>query len=78
MAGFNGEKLKDIAEFAAGKSILDSQNLSNTYLAPLTVVSHVVEIARIANDKRRDDPLLGFQAAQVFCIRFMSLPFLLL
>lgn len=63
------DKLTDLTDFAAGKSIPDSQNLSNTHLAPLAVVSHVVDFVRNVDG---NDSLLGFQAVQGFCIGFLS------
>jgi hypothetical protein len=67
-----GEKLKELKDFAAGRSIPDPQNLSNTHLVPLTVVSHVVDFVRIADGLGKNDGWLGFQAAQGFCIGFLS------
>lgn len=63
------EKLKELKDFAAGRSIPDAQNLSNTHLAPLTVVSQVVDFVSITDGRNR---LLEFQAVQGFCIGFLS------
>lgn len=62
------EKLRELKDFAAGRSIPDPQNLSNTHLAPLTVLSHVVDFVRINGN----NSLLELQAAQGFCIGFLS------
>ncbi|RMZ75270.1 hypothetical protein DV737_g5363, partial [Chaetothyriales sp. CBS 132003] len=71
VSDFHGEEmLKELRDFALGKSIPDPQNLSNTHLAPLTVVSHVVDFVRIADDLGKNNSLLEFQAAQGFCIGF--------
>lgn len=73
VSGFGGEvKLKELEDFATGKSIPDPQKLSNTHLAPLTVVSQVVDFVRIAGGPGRNDSLLEFQAAQGFCTGFLS------
>ena len=68
------EKLKELEDFAAGRSIPDPQNLSNTHLAPLTVVSQVVDFVRAASGPGLDKKsgLLEFQAAQGFCVGFLS------
>ena len=66
------EKLTGLKDFAAGKSIPDSQNLGNTLSAPLTVVSHLVNFVRIANGSGKSDVLFEFKAVQGFCIGFLS------
>lgn len=73
VAGFPGdEKLKEIEGFAGGGVIPDPQSLSNTHLAPLTVVSHVVDLLRISSCEDNKDNLPEFNAAQGFCIGFLS------
>ncbi|KAI1389672.1 uncharacterized protein F4822DRAFT_428014 [Hypoxylon trugodes] len=63
------EKLKELENFATGGTIPDPQNLGNTQLAPLTIVSQVVDYVRLAGDR---DDLIDFKAAQGFCIGFLS------
>ncbi|RMD44083.1 hypothetical protein DV735_g971, partial [Chaetothyriales sp. CBS 134920] len=73
MYGLYGEeKIKDLQDFALGKTIPDPQNLTNTHLAPLTVLSQVVDLVRLADGLDKDNVLLRFQAAQGFCIGFLS------
>ena len=64
VAGFPGDE--------KGLVIPDPQNLSNTHLAPLTVVSHVVDLLRISSCEDNKDNLPEFKAAQGFCIDFLS------
>ncbi|RMZ84871.1 hypothetical protein DV738_g250, partial [Chaetothyriales sp. CBS 135597] len=66
------ERLRDIRDFALGKTIPDPQNLTNTHLAPLTVVSQVVDLVHLANGLDKSSILQAFQAAQGFCIGFLS------
>ncbi|KAI1407361.1 ketoacyl-synt-domain-containing protein [Hypoxylon sp. FL1857] len=71
--GFHGaEKLKALQDFAAGGKTLDPENLSNTHLAPLTVVSHIVDFIRSTENPGTKDSLARFNAAQGFCIGFLS------
>jgi hypothetical protein len=63
---FNGEdKLRKLEDFAAGKEIPDPTNLSNTILAPLTVLFQVVDFTT-------NHCLSEFQATQGFCLGFLS------
>jgi hypothetical protein len=57
-------QLEALAGFARGECVLDPQTLTNVQLAPLTVVSQVVEWLRIAPS---DDVIV-----QGFCIGFLS------
>ena len=58
--------------FAAGDRIPDSQNLSQTILAPLTVLSQIVNlVGRNENNKENDD-WFKYQSASGFCIGFLS------
>ena len=79
-ASFEG--LRQLSEFAAGKAPLDSTKLENVHFAPLTVVSHVVELVRRAKtesgaQQSASSPSLDlyipdFQAVQGFCIGFLG------
>ncbi|MCJ1386383.1 hypothetical protein MMC17_009509, partial [Xylographa soralifera] len=75
---FGQERLQQISAFATGKAIPDPQNLCNIQLATLTVISHVVDIVRMTNKidagPNTSQVLLlpDFQAAQGFCIGFLS------
>ncbi|KUI58292.1 Conidial yellow pigment biosynthesis polyketide synthase [Cytospora mali] len=67
--GFSGpDQLRGLQQFAEGTLPLNPQKLSNTQLAPLSVISQTLEFIR--NVPKRD--LMGFQAAQGFCIGFLS------
>ena len=71
-SGVGGEeKLKELEEFAAGRTIPDPQKLSNIHLAPLTVVSHIAEFIQLRNPASSDS-MWGFRTAQGFCIGFLS------
>ncbi|CZT49204.1 related to polyketide synthase [Rhynchosporium secalis] len=71
--GFGGgEKLKELEDFAAGRSIPDPQKLTNIQLAPLTVISQIAEFIQLSNDPDSSKSLSGFVAAQGFCIGFLS------
>ncbi|KAI9653646.1 MAG: hypothetical protein M1821_006993 [Bathelium mastoideum] len=73
ISSFDGEsRLRELRDFASGKSIPDPKTLSNSGLALLTVVTHVVDFVRIAHSQDEDKKLLDFQAAQGFGIGFLS------
>ncbi|OTA83740.1 hypothetical protein M434DRAFT_83728 [Hypoxylon sp. CO27-5] len=71
---FSGvKKLRELHDFATGGSkALDSQNLTNTHLAPLTVVSHIVKFIRSVDNPGTKESLARFNATQGFCIGFLS------
>ncbi|KAI0896146.1 ketoacyl-synt-domain-containing protein [Annulohypoxylon nitens] len=70
---FHGaDSLKSLHDFATGEKLLDPQTLTNTHLAPLTVVSHVVDFIRSVDNPYTKESLLSFEAAQGFCIGFLS------
>ena len=72
-SGFQGgARLRALAEFATGKSIPDPKLLNNTILAPLTVVSQVVDFVQNSLGQDQNSSLLDSQAAQGFCIGFLS------
>ncbi|KUI73927.1 Conidial yellow pigment biosynthesis polyketide synthase [Cytospora mali] len=67
--GFSGpDQLRGLQQFAEGTLNLNPQKLSNTQLAPLSIISQTLEFIR--NAPKHD--LMGFQAAQGFCIGFLS------
>jgi hypothetical protein len=66
------EKLKELEEFAAGRTIPDPQKLSNIQLAPLTVVYHITEFIQLSDDPDSSESFLSFRAVQGFCIGFLS------
>lgn len=66
------EKLKELHDFATGGATFDTHNLTNTHLAPLTVVSHIVDFIRSVNNSNTKESLARFNAAQGFCIGFLS------
>lgn len=71
--GFSGaEKLRELEEFATGAKELDPQNLISTHLSPLTVVSQVINLIQLADASGTKDSILGFAAAQGFCLGFLS------
>ena len=66
--GFSGlDEFKALQGFATGARQLDPQSLTNTQLAPLTVLSHVLDFIQTEKHK-----LSSFQASQGFCIGFLS------
>ncbi|OTA53099.1 ketoacyl-synt-domain-containing protein [Hypoxylon sp. EC38] len=71
---FSGvEKLKELHDFAiGGGTVLNPQDLTNTHLAPLTVVSHIVEFTRSVDNLGTKESLARFNATQGFCIGFLS------
>lgn len=72
-SSFQGEaKLRALKEFATGKSILDPKTLNNTILAPLTIASQAVDFVRKSLSQDQGNSLLDCQAAQGFCIGFLS------
>ncbi|KAI2465125.1 ketoacyl-synt-domain-containing protein [Annulohypoxylon bovei var. microspora] len=66
------DRLKELHDFATGEKLLGPQTLTNTHLAPLTVVSQVIDFIRSVDNPGTKDSLLGFEAAQGFCIGFIS------
>lgn len=65
---FSGlENFKALQGFANGTGHLNPQSLTNTQLAPLTVVSQVLDFIHAEKHS-----LSGFQAGQGFCIGFLS------
>ncbi|KAI0884084.1 ketoacyl-synt-domain-containing protein [Annulohypoxylon maeteangense] len=71
--GFHGaDSLKELHDFATGEKGLDSKSLTNTHLAPLTVVSHVIDFIRSIENPGTQESLSDFEAAQGFCIGFLS------
>ncbi|KAI1452413.1 ketoacyl-synt-domain-containing protein [Annulohypoxylon moriforme] len=64
--------LKELHDFATGEKSLDPQTLTNTHLAPLTVVYQVIDFIRSAGNPGTKESLRGFEAAQGFCIGFLS------
>ncbi|RYP43080.1 hypothetical protein DL770_011874 [Monosporascus sp. CRB-9-2] len=70
---FSGlEKLKELRDFATGAGDLNPQDLTNTHLAPLTVVSQVVDLIQSTSGPNDEECLPVFEAAQGFCIGFLS------
>jgi len=51
---------------------LDPQDLTNTQSSSLTVVSQVISFIRLNDNTGTNDGILGFQAAQGFCVGFLS------
>ena len=71
--GFPGiEKLQELRDFAIGAKELDPQHLTNTQLSSLTVVSQVVNLIQLTDASGTKDGILGFEAAQGFCVGFLS------
>lgn len=60
-------KLQKLRDLAAGSKGIDPRDFSNTELAPLTVVSQVVDMIQ-----QYGAALDDFEAAQGFCIGFLS------
>lgn len=60
-------KLQKLQEIAAGSSSIDDTVLSNTELAPLTVITQIVDLIQ-----QYGTSLDNFEAAQGFCIGFLS------
>ena len=60
-------QLKSLADFARGEKIPDPQTLSNTQLAPLTIVAQVTEWLRLVAESGSQGVL-----AQGFCIGFLT------
>ena len=70
--GFSGaDKLQELQDFASGVQNLDPQNLSNTQLSSLTVVSQAVNFIQTTEISESND-VLDFQATQGFCVGFLS------
>ena len=70
---FTGNKKLEVLEaFSTGAGALDPQTLTNTELAPLTIVSQVVEFFQQTNSPANRHGLDEFGAAQGFCIGFLS------
>lgn len=73
LSGFSGiEKLQELQDFATGVRNLDPQNLTNTQLSSLTVVSQAVNFIQTTEGSASNDGVLDFQAAQGFCVGFLS------
>lgn len=77
--GFSAsEKLHELREFAGGTKDLDPQDLTNTQLSSLTVVSQVINLIQltdasdITDTSNMRDGVLGFEGTQGFCIGFLS------
>lgn len=66
------EKLKELRDFATGDRKLDPQALTNTHLSTLTVVSQVVSLVGSNDASCTKHGILGFEAAQGFCLGFLS------
>ena len=72
------EKLQELNDFAAGKSIPDSKSLSNIHCAALTVIDHLIDFISKAVDENiglvtgEALRLPTFYAVQGFCIGFLS------
>ncbi|RYO80319.1 hypothetical protein DL764_009910 [Monosporascus ibericus] len=66
------EKLQSLRGFATGAGDLDSKDLTNTQLAPLTVVSQLVDLIQSTNSSNIEEYIPDFEAAQGFCIGFLS------
>ena len=64
--------LDDLEGFAAGDHIPNPQNLSQTVLAPLTVLSQIVNLVGTNENNKENDGCLKYQSAQGFCIGFLS------
>ncbi|OHF04557.1 beta-ketoacyl synthase domain-containing protein [Colletotrichum orchidophilum] len=60
-------KLQRLQEIVAGSSSIDDTVLSNTELAPLTVITQVVDLIQ-----QHGTSLENFEAAQGFCVGFLS------
>lgn len=60
-------KLQRLQEIVAGSSSIDDTVLSNTELAPLTVITQVVDLIQ-----QHGTSLESFEAAQGFCVGFLS------
>lgn len=66
--GYSGApKLQTLRDIAAGSKGIDPREFSNTELAPLTVISQVVDMIQ-----QYGTTLDNFEAAQGFCIGFLS------
>lgn len=71
--GFSGaEKLQELQDFATGAQNLDPRNLTNTQLSSLTVVSQAVDFIQTTEESASKDGVLDLQAAQGFCVGFLS------
>lgn len=70
---FSGaEKLKELHDFSIGSKSLDPQDLTNSQLSSLTVVSQVVNLIQLAEASSTIDDVLDFGATQGFCVGFLS------
>lgn len=71
--GFSAaNELQELRDFAMGDKDLDPQDLTNTQLSSLTVVSQIVNLIQLTDGAGTKDGILGFGAAQGFCIGFLS------
>ena len=64
--------LDDLKRFAVGNQIPNPQNLSQTVLAPLTILSQIVNLVGPTENNKEYDGCFKYQAAQGFCIGFLS------
>lgn len=60
-------KLQRLQEIVAGSSSIDDTVLSNTELAPLTVITQIADLIQ-----KHGTSLKDFEAAQGFCVGFLS------
>lgn len=70
---FSGaEKLKELHDFSIGSKNLDPQDLTNSQLSSLTVVSQVINLIQLADASGTEDGILDFELTQGFCVGFLS------
>jgi hypothetical protein len=69
---FAPETLAQLAEFANGTGTLDPQRLTNTALAPLTVVAQIIDFVQTTASPGSEEGLAGLASVQGFCIGFLS------
>ena len=63
----------DVLEgFAAGENISNPQKLGQTVLAPLTVLSQIVNLVGLNGDSKGYESCFKYQVTQGFCIGFLS------
>ena len=66
------EKLEELRDFATGARKLDPQGLTNTHLSTLTIVIQFVNLLESTNISGNKHDILRFEAAQGFCVGFLS------
>ena len=66
------KKLEALEAFSTGAKTLDPDSLTNTELAPLTIVSQIVDFIHQVKSSEGQVSLSSFEAAQGFCIGFLS------